>query len=102
MPIIIDAKKRIINEQNKVNFERILRDGIKDVEEFNLSEERRKLFEKELLGKITSAGRIYRKIIEQDKEFIEEQEKLIEDLRDKEIDWVIFWYKWDKLIGEKK
>ena len=40
------------------------------VEEFNLRKERRKLFETELLGKITSAGRIYRKIIFQDEEFI--------------------------------
>ena len=38
--------------------------------QFNLLKERRKLFEQELLGKITSAGRIYRKIMAQDEEFI--------------------------------
>ena len=38
--------------------------------EFNLKQKRRQLFEQELLGKITSAGRIYRKIIAQDEEFI--------------------------------
>jgi len=38
--------------------------------EFNLRKEREKLFEEELLGKGTSAGRIYRKIRQGDKEFI--------------------------------
>jgi hypothetical protein len=42
----------------------------KETKEFNLSEKRKELFEKELIGKITSAGRIYRIILEQDKEFI--------------------------------
>jgi len=38
--------------------------------EFNLKQKRRKLFEQELLGKITSAGRIHRKIIRDDEEYI--------------------------------
>lgn len=39
-------------------------------EEFNLIEERKKLFEEELIGEIASAGRIYRKIRQKDREFI--------------------------------
>ncbi len=50
--------------------------------EFNLNSKRKELFEQELLGKITSAGRIYRKIIAQDKEFIK---KLKEDFKDHHI-----------------
>ena len=34
----------------------------KDKIEFDLSKKRKELFETELLGKVTSAGRIYRKI----------------------------------------
>ena len=37
----------------------------------SLNSKRKELFEQELLGKITSAGRIYRKIIAQDRDFIQ-------------------------------
>ena len=39
--------------------------------EFNLRKKRRELFEKELVGR-PNAGRIYRKIIAQDKQFLKE------------------------------
>ena len=42
----------------------------KDKEEFILERQRHEIFEEELLGKILSAGRIYRKIRAGDKEFI--------------------------------
>ena len=40
------------------------------MKEKTLLAQRRELFSEELLGKVTNAGRIYRKIISQDKEFI--------------------------------
>jgi len=38
--------------------------------EFNLRKKREELFETELIGKTINAGRIFRKIIAQDREFI--------------------------------
>jgi len=38
--------------------------------EFNLRKKREELFETELVGKTINAGRIFRKIIAQDREFI--------------------------------
>ena len=38
--------------------------------EFNLKKELRNIFEKELLGKTIFAGRIYRKLLARDKEFL--------------------------------
>ena len=43
----------------------------------SLIEKRKELFETELLGKTTSAGRIYRKILQQDKEAVENLNTLI-------------------------
>ena len=64
---------------------------------FNLNKKRKELFEKELLGKITSAGRIYRMIIAQDKDFIRLLKKVFnpqfeDDWAEKQI---------DKLAGER-
>lgn len=67
--------------------------------EFNLKQLRRELFEEELLGKLTGAGRIYRKIIAQDKEFIKRLKgKLTEEYRNEEqvIEAI------DELTGENK
>ena len=54
--------------------------------EFNFKQELRNIFEKELLGKTTNAGRIYRKLLARDKEFIK---KITDNLVNKgEVEYV--------------
>ena len=61
--------------------------------EFNLRKKRRELFEKELVGR-PNGGRIYRKIIAQDKQFLKE----VLDEIDKSINTIK--NKLDKLLPE--
>ena len=78
------------------------------IREFSLIAERRKLYEEELSGKIKSAGRIFRKIRDTDKEFIKRLKKELHSASDmpettsKQViafDWVRRII--DKLAGEK-
>jgi len=67
---------------------------MKKEEEFNFKKELQKIYENELSGKLTNAGRIYRKLRARDDEFIK---------RLKEFDptYTDLMETIDKLVGEK-
>ena len=68
---------------------------------FNLSSELKKIFEEELVGKITGAGRIYRKLKARDKTFIKKDTKNFTYYLRGIINLSEYWERRKELAGEE-
>lgn len=88
-------KKRTVEHPDYPESEDEWKEG---TNKFNLKEKRKELMEQLILWIPTKAGRIYRIIREQDKEFI----KSIKELIKGDYHWEWTWQEIDKLAGEIK